>query len=71
MPGFMPGISLRRALCQTIGMAGTSPAMTANGGCRYDSLRAHAGGFNHLFRHFAILHDLGGERVGRIGDADE
>src|SRR6516225_610850 len=43
-----------------------NPAMTLAA-----SLRAHAGGFDHLFRHFAVLDDLGGKGVRRISGADQ
>ena len=35
------------------------------------SLRRHAGGFDHLLGYFAVLDDLGGEGVGRVGGTNE
>jgi hypothetical protein len=39
MPGLVPGISLRRAQCRSIGMAGTSPAMTQSRRARLTAKR--------------------------------
>ena len=66
MLGFMPGIPLRWAARPFDRDGRNKSAMTPA-----VSLCRHAGGFDHLFRHFAVLDDLGGERVGRIGAANE